>query len=57
MPFSDQLKQLTELHTVAELAMKDLIIRLWPANAIPSSYFGLVKWLVNAFPWLHAIKR
>ena len=39
MPFSDQLKQLTELHRVTELAMKDLIIRLWPADALPSSYF------------------
>ena len=26
VPFSDQLKQLVELHRVAELAMKDLII-------------------------------
>ena len=43
MPFVDQLKQLIELHKAAELAMKDLIIRLWPAEAIPSSYFGLVK--------------
>ena len=57
VPFSDQLKQLVELHRVAELAMKDLIIRLWPAEAIPSSYFGLVKRLVNACPWLNAIKR
>ena len=43
VPFSDQLKQLVELHRVAELAMKDLIIRLWSAEAIPDSYFGLVK--------------
>ena len=57
VPFSDQLKQLVELHRVAELAMKDLTIRLWPAEAIPSSYFGLVKRLVNACPWLGAIKR
>ena len=57
MPFSDQLKQLVELHRVAELAMKDLLIRLWPAEAIPSSYFGLVKRLVNACPRLDAIKR
>ena len=28
VPFSDQLKQLAELHRVAELAMKDLIIWL-----------------------------
>ena len=41
VPFSDQLKQLVELHRLAELAMKDLIVRLWPADPIPSSYFGL----------------
>ena len=28
VPFTDQLKQLVELHRVAELAMKDLIIPL-----------------------------
>ena len=37
--------------------MKNLIIRLWPAEAIPSSCFGLVKRLVNACPRLDAIKR
>ena len=37
--------------------MKDLIIRLWPAEAILRSYFGLVKWLVNACPRLDVIKR
>ena len=45
VPFSDQLKQLVELHKAAELAMKDLIIQLWPAEAIPSSYFGLLSGL------------
>ena len=57
VPFTDQLKQLVELHRAAELALKDLIIRLWPAEAIPSSYFGLVKRLVSACPRLDAIKR
>ena len=57
VPFSDQLKQLVELHRAAELAMKDLIIRLWPTEAIPSSYFGLVKRLVSVCPRLEAIKR
>ena len=57
VPFSDQLKQLVELHRVAELAMKDLIIRLWPAEAIPSSYFGLVKRLEDACPRLYIVKR
>ena len=57
VPFSDQLKQLVELHKAAELAMKDLIVRLWPAAPIPSSYFGLVKRLVSACPRLEVIKR
>ena len=57
MPFADQLKQLIELHKAAELAMKDLIIRLWPAEPIPSSYFGLVKRLVSACPRLDVVKR
>ena len=43
VPFTDQLKHLIELHKAAELSMKDLIIRLWPAEPIPGSYFGLVK--------------
>ena len=37
--------------------MKDLIIRLWPAEAMFDSYFGLVKQLVNACPRLDVIKR
>ena len=57
VPFSDQLKQLVELHRLAELAMKDLIVRLWPTEPMPSSYFGLVKRLVSACPRLEAMKR
>ena len=37
--------------------MKGLIIWLWPAEAIPSIYFGLVKRLVSACPRLEVIKR
>ena len=48
VPLSDQLKQLVELHKVAEQAMKGLIVRLWPEEAVPGSYFGLVRWLVDA---------
>ena len=55
--FTDQLKQLVELHRVAELAMKDSTIRLWPAEAMPSSYFGHMRRMVNAFPQLDVIKR
>lgn len=57
MPFIDRMKQLIELHQAAELAMKDLVVRLWPADPIPSSYFALVKRVVGAYPRLDAIKR
>ena len=57
MPFTDQLKLLVDLHRVAELAMKDLIIRLWPTESMLDSYFGLVKRLVNACPRLDVVKR
>ena len=48
---------MVEMHRSAELAMKDLIVRMWPAEPIPSSYFRLVKQLVSACPRLEAVKR
>ena len=57
MPLSDQLKQLVELHKAAELAMKGLIVWMWPREPMPGSYFVPVKRHVNAFPWLEVIKR
>ena len=57
VPLSDQLKQLVELHKAAEQAMKGLIARLWPGEAMPGSYFGLVLRLVDACPWIEVIKR
>ena len=50
MPVSDQLKQLVELHKAAEQAMKGFIVWMWPGDALPNSYFGLVRWLVDACP-------
>ena len=55
VPLSDQLKQLVELHKAAEQAMKGFIVRLWPGE--PGSYFGLVRRLVDACPWIEVIKR
>ena len=49
MPMSDQL---VELHKAAEQAMKGFIVRLWPGDTLPSSYFGLVRRLVDACPRL-----
>ena len=54
---SDQLKQLVELHKLDEQAMKGLIGRLWPGEVLPGSYFGLVRRLVDACPWLEVVKR
>src|SRR3954471_3500951 len=47
VPLSDQLKQLVELHKAVEQAMKGLLVRLWPGEALPGSYFGLVRRLVD----------
>ena len=57
VPLSDQLKQQFELHKASEQAMKGLIVRLWPGEALPGSYFGLVRRLVEACPRLEVIKR
>ena len=54
---SDKLKQLVELHKAAEQAMKGFIVRLWPGDALPNSFFSLVRWLVDACPRLEVIKR
>ena len=57
VPLSDQLKQLVELHKVAEQAMKGFIVQLWPGEALPRSCFGLVRRLVEACPRLEVLKR
>ena len=36
--------------------MKGFIVRLWPGDALPNSYFGLVRWLVDACPRLEVVK-
>nr|XP_020165653.1 tropomyosin-2-like [Aegilops tauschii subsp. strangulata] len=54
---NDQMMQLAELHRMSGLAMKYVIVRLWPTEPIPSSYFGLVKRLTNALPRIEAVKR
>ena len=37
--------------------MKGLIVRLWPKEAMPGSYFGLVRRLVDDCPWVEVIKH
>ena len=56
MPMSDQLKQMVEIHKAANQAMKSFIVRMWPRDALPNSYFGLVRRLVDACPRLEVVK-
>ena len=37
--------------------MRGLIVRMWPGEPLPDSYFGPVRRLVDACPWLEVIKR
>ena len=37
--------------------MKDVVIRLWPTEPVPNSYFRLVQRLVIAVPRIDAVKR
>ena len=37
--------------------MKNIIIRLWPTEHVPNSYFGLEQRLVDAVPRIDAVKR
>ena len=37
--------------------MKDVVVRLWPTERIPKSYFGLMQRLVDAVPRIIAVKR
>ena len=37
--------------------MRDLVIHLWPFEAVPNNHFGLVKRMVYACPRLDVIKR
>ena len=54
---NEQTSQWAELHRMSGLAMRDVIVRLWPAGPIPSSYFTLVKRLGDALPRVEAVKH
>ena len=48
---------MVELHRATEVAMKDFIVRMWPGEPLPDSYFGLIKRMVSACPRLEVIKQ
>jgi hypothetical protein len=54
---NDQMAQWAELHKISEAAMKDVIVRLWPTEPLPRSYFGLVQRLVDAVPRNDVVQR
>jgi hypothetical protein len=40
---NEQMDQWAELHRISESAMNDVVVRLWPTEPIPNSYFSLVQ--------------
>jgi hypothetical protein len=54
---NEQMSQWAKLHRMSGDAMKNVIVRLWPTEPVPSSYFGLVQRLVDAVPRIDAVKR
>ena len=54
---NNQMMQLAELDRMSGLAMKDVIVRLWPTEPIASNYFGLVERPADALPRVEAVKR
>ena len=54
---NEQMSQWAELHRISGAAMKNVIVRLWPTEPVPSSYFGLVQRLVDAVLHIDAVKR
>ena len=52
---NDQMAQWAELQKMFGSAMKDVVVRLWPTEPIPNSYFGLVQRLVDAVPRIDAV--
>ena len=54
---NEQMAQWAELHKISGSAMKDVVVRLWPAEPIPNSYFGLVQRLVDVVSRIDAVKQ
>ena len=53
---NEQMAQWAKLHKMSGAAMRDVLARLWPAEPIPNSYFGLVQRLVDAVPRIDSVK-
>ena len=52
----NQMKKLMEMHRMVEPAIKDLCVRLWPSEPVPSNYFSLVAKLCYASARIDVVK-
>ena len=54
---NEQMSQWAELHRISGAAMKNVIIRLWPTDPVPNSYFSLVQQFLGVVPHIDVVKR
>ena len=54
---NEQMSQWAELHRISEAATKNIIIRLWPTEPVPNSYFGLMQRLVDVVPRIDVVRQ
>ena len=53
---NEQMAQWDELHKISDSAMKDVVVRLWPTELVPKSYFGLVRRLGDVVLHIDVVK-
>jgi hypothetical protein len=51
------MKQLAELLRMVRPVLQDLCVNMWPTEALPASFFGLLVWLQEAVPQVNRWKR
>jgi hypothetical protein len=54
---NNQMKQLMELLLMVKPALQDLCVNLWPMEALPTSFLGLLARLQEAVPQMARWKR
>ena len=54
---NEQMAQPAELQRISILAMKAVVVQLWPGEPVLNSYFCLVQQLVHATSHINAVKR
>ena len=57
LPLTGRLAEWAELNRLSGLAMKDIVMHVWPDRPKPKSYFGLLQQFLGAVPHIKAMKR